>query len=135
MKTRRPFRHVALFERPCPLQGSAKDLFVQKPTKAINQFLEGLASAAVKEEEKGNYGLAYQFMKMVTDVDANFSGAKTRFNLLQEKISQRAIKGLAVIPFKSPPSPRRPERYSPQTSPSSCTRTFHPTLRSWRGRP
>ncbi|MBI5970892.1 MAG: hypothetical protein HY884_07030 [Deltaproteobacteria bacterium] len=76
--------------------------FVQKPTKAINQFLEGIASAAIKEEEKGNYGLAYQLMKMVTDVDANFSGAKTRFNSLQDKISQRAIKGLAVIPFKSP---------------------------------
>ncbi len=76
--------------------------FVQKPTKAINQFLEGIVSAAVKEEERGNYGLAYQLMKMVTDVDANFSGAKTRFNSLQDKISQRAIKGLAVIPFKSP---------------------------------
>lgn len=75
---------------------------VTLPTKAINDFLEGLSKTAEKEDDKGNYGLAYQLMKMVNDIDQNFSNAKKRLNVLQEKITQRAIKGVAVIPFKSP---------------------------------
>lgn len=75
---------------------------VALPTKAINDFLEGLSKIAEKEDDKGNYGLAYQLMKMVNDIDQNFSNAKKRLNALQEKITQRAIKGVAVIPFKSP---------------------------------
>ncbi|MBI5235070.1 MAG: hypothetical protein HY886_02345 [Deltaproteobacteria bacterium] len=75
---------------------------VQVPTKAIHGFLEGLVKTAEKEEDRGSIGLAFQLMKMVTDVDANFAGAKKRFNALQEKITQRAIKGFAVMPFKSP---------------------------------
>ncbi|MEK6790702.1 MAG: CsgG/HfaB family protein [Deltaproteobacteria bacterium] len=74
---------------------------VQVPTKAINGFLEGLVKTAEKEEDRGNIGLAFQLMKMVTDIDANFAGAKKRFNSLQDKITQRAIKGFAVMPFKS----------------------------------
>ena len=75
---------------------------VTLPTKAINDFLDGLSKIAEKEDDKGNYGLAYQLMKMVNDIDQNFSNAKKRLNVLQEKITQRAIKGVAVIPFKSP---------------------------------
>lgn len=72
------------------------------PTKAINDFLEGLSKSAEKEDDKGNYGLAYQLMKMVNDIDSNYSNAKKRINVLQDKITQRAIKGVAVMPFKSP---------------------------------
>lgn len=75
---------------------------VQVPTKAINGFLEGLVKTAEKEEDRGSVGLAFQLMKMVTNIDANFAGAKKRFNSLQDKITQRAIKGFAVMPFKSP---------------------------------
>ncbi|MBI5561729.1 MAG: hypothetical protein HY894_02580 [Deltaproteobacteria bacterium] len=75
---------------------------VAAPAKVINEFLEGLSKTAEKEDDKGSYGIAYQLMKMVNDIDPNFSNAKKRLNTLQDKIAQRAIKGLAVIPFKSP---------------------------------
>lgn len=75
---------------------------VTMPTKTINDFLEGLSKTAEKEDDKGNYGLAYQLMRMVNDIDSHFTNAKKRLNALQDKIMQRAIKSIAVIPFKSP---------------------------------
>ncbi len=80
----------------------AKRASITVPTRAINKYLDELSGRAKKEEEKGNYGLAYQFLHMVVELDPNYPDGKKRLRELEEKVAQRAIKGLAVIPFKSP---------------------------------
>ncbi|MDH4101710.1 MAG: hypothetical protein OEV28_14190, partial [Nitrospirota bacterium] len=77
-------------------------LLVQKPTKVINQFVDALNASVTKEDEKGNFGLAYQLLKIIAEVEPHFPGIKNRLAVATDKLAQRAIKGLAVIPFKSP---------------------------------
>ncbi len=72
------------------------------PARAMNSFLESLSSKAKKEAERENLGLSYQLARMVKDIDPYFAGIGEQVKKLEEALTQRAVKGVAVMPFASP---------------------------------
>ncbi|HHL39551.1 MAG TPA: hypothetical protein ENJ37_03495 [Deltaproteobacteria bacterium] len=80
----------------------ARRTSIEFDAAAITRFLDEQFLRAAGESEKGRVGLAYQYMRTVVDIDPNYAGGRDRMKALREKLEQRAIKGLAVMPFRSP---------------------------------
>ncbi|MEK6531118.1 MAG: CsgG/HfaB family protein [Deltaproteobacteria bacterium] len=72
------------------------------PTQELNSFLDALSSKAKKEAERENFGVSYQFAKMVKDIDPYFTGIGEQVKRLEDTLTQRAVKGVAVMSFASP---------------------------------
>lgn len=72
------------------------------PTQALNSFLDALSSKARQEAERENLGMAYQLAKMVKDIDPYFTGIGEQVKKLEDMLTQRAVKGVAVMSFASP---------------------------------
>lgn len=81
-----------------------KKRIVRIPKKELQKFYDTLYLKAKKAEDGDNLGLAYQFYKLISHLAPSYPDIKENLRKTEEKIVNRALKSMAVIPFKSPKS-------------------------------
>lgn len=116
-----PFKAYQLVKRGVTLLADVpaeKRGMMDFPTKALNSFLDSLFSKAKKEAERENFGLSYQLARMVRDIDPYFAGGRDHMKKLEDTLTQRAVKGVAVMTFLSP-------SYSPEAGKTFSANITH----------
>jgi len=77
---------------------------VNIPRKELQKYYDTLYLKAKKAEDIGNFGLAYNYYKLINHLSPSYPEIKENLRKVEEKIYNRSLKSLAVIPFKSPKS-------------------------------
>jgi len=75
---------------------------VKIPKKELNRYYDNLYLKAKKAEDSDKLGLTYIYYKLIFTLNPSYPDLKENMRKLEEKILSRAIKSLAIIPFKSP---------------------------------
>lgn len=75
---------------------------VKVPRKELQKFYDNLYLKAKKAEDSDNLGIAYQYYKLIAALAPTYPEIKENIRKTEEKILNRALKSMAVIPFKSP---------------------------------
>jgi len=68
----------------------------------LNRYYDNLYLKAKKAEDSDKLGLTYIYYKLIFTLNPSYPDLKENMRKLEEKILSRAIKSLAIIPFKSP---------------------------------
>lgn len=79
-----------------------KRKMVKVPKKELQKYYDTLYLKAKKAEDTDNLGLAYQYYKLIEQLSPSYPDIKENLRKVEEKIMNRAMKSIAVIPFKSP---------------------------------
>ncbi|MGC8924987.1 MAG: hypothetical protein ACP5LO_03055 [Calditerrivibrio sp.] len=77
---------------------------VKIPKKDLNRYYDNLYLKAKKAEDGEKLGLTFLYYKLLFNLNPAYPDLKENMKKLEEKILSRAIKSLAIIPFKSPKS-------------------------------
>lgn len=77
---------------------------VKVPKKELQKFYDTLYLKAKKAEDSDNLGIAYQYYKLIATLAPTYPDIKENIRKAEDKVSNRALKSMAVIPFKSPKS-------------------------------
>lgn len=72
------------------------------PKKELQKYYDSLYLKAKKSEDTGNYGIAYNYYRLIAQLSPSYPEIKENLRKVEEKIFNRALRSLAVIPFKSP---------------------------------
>ncbi|MCA1932731.1 MAG: hypothetical protein LDL13_04060 [Calditerrivibrio sp.] len=75
---------------------------IKAPKKELNKYYDNLYLKAKKSEDAGKIGLTYLYYRILFNLNPTYPDIKDNLKKLDEKILARAIKSLAIIPFKSP---------------------------------
>lgn len=75
---------------------------VKVPKKELQKFYDNLYLKAKKAEDSDNLGIAYQYYKLIATLAPTYPEIKENIRKAEDKILNRALKSMAVIPFKSP---------------------------------
>jgi len=81
-----------------------KKRMVKVPKKEMQKFYDTLYLKAKKAEDSDNLGVAYQYYKLIALLAPSYPDIKENIRKAEEKVANRALKSMAVIPFKSPKS-------------------------------
>ncbi len=79
-----------------------KRRMVNVPRRELQKFYDSLYLKAKKAEDSDNLGIAYQYYKLISILAPTYPDIKENIRKAEDKIANRALKSLAVIPFKSP---------------------------------
>jgi len=74
------------------------------PKKELQKYYDSLYIKAKKAEDVGYFGIAYNYYKLINLLSPSYPEIRENLKKIEEKIANRALKSLAVIPFKSPKS-------------------------------
>ncbi|WP_022850764.1 hypothetical protein [Limisalsivibrio acetivorans] len=77
---------------------------VNIPRNDLEYYYNNLFFIAGKAEENYNYGAAYFFYSMIAELSPNYPDIKLKMRNVTNKILERSMKSIAVIPFKTPAS-------------------------------
>ncbi len=77
---------------------------VNLPRKELQKYYDSLYLKAKKAEDVGSFGVAYNYYKLINQLSPSYPEIKENLRKVEEKIYNRSLKSLAVIPFKSPKS-------------------------------
>lgn len=75
---------------------------IKVPKKELNKYYDNLYLKAKKSEDAGKIGLTYLYYRILFSLNPTYPDIKDNLKKLEEKVLARAIKSLAIIPFKSP---------------------------------
>ncbi|MEF3255253.1 MAG: CsgG/HfaB family protein, partial [Deferribacterales bacterium] len=79
-----------------------KRRLVNIPKKELSRYYDNLYLKAKKSEDAGKLGLTYLYYRLLFNLNPTYPDIKENIKKLENKILNRAVKSLAVIPFKSP---------------------------------
>ncbi|WP_277656644.1 hypothetical protein [Seleniivibrio woodruffii] len=75
---------------------------VKVPAAELNRYYDNMFFHGQKAKQAGAYGLSYFYYRMLSDLAPSYQGLLTERKDVEERILSRALKSIAVIPFKSP---------------------------------
>lgn len=81
-----------------------KKRMVKVPKRELQKFYDTLYLKAKKAEDSENLGIAYQYYKLIATLAPTYPEIKENIRKAEDKVANRALKSMAVIPFKSPKS-------------------------------
>jgi curli biogenesis system outer membrane secretion channel CsgG len=77
---------------------------VKIPKKELQKYFDSLYLKAKKAEDSDALGVAYQFYRLIGALAPTYPDIRENIRKTEEKIANRGMKSMAVIPFKSPKS-------------------------------
>ncbi|PLX65895.1 MAG: hypothetical protein C0603_13040 [Denitrovibrio sp.] len=77
---------------------------VSIPKDQLEQYYDNMFFLGQKAMDNGAYGQSYLYLKMLYDLVPSYHGLRSIKKSVEDKVLARALKSIAVIPFKSPVS-------------------------------
>jgi curli biogenesis system outer membrane secretion channel CsgG len=77
---------------------------IRVPRVELSKYYDNMFFHGRKSFENGTYGMAYLYLRMLSDMAPAYQSLNSVRKDLEDRILSRALKSIAVIPFKSPVS-------------------------------
>jgi len=72
------------------------------PAEELNRFYGELFNRAQASDEGGHPGAAYLYYRLIYKLSPGYPDLKKNMQAIEDKLTKRAVKSLAVMPFQSP---------------------------------